>query len=77
RPGHWRGKSLSELIFQDATSPYVEAVWENFDDERETWTEELVTGRLFEKAWNGIRGWWSDEAKESEKQESEKQQAER
>ena len=26
RPRHWRGKSLSELIFQDAGSPYVEAV---------------------------------------------------
>ena len=26
RPTNWRGKSLSELIFQDATSPYVEAV---------------------------------------------------
>ena len=25
-PPNWRGKSLSELIFQDATSPYVEAV---------------------------------------------------
>jgi capsular exopolysaccharide synthesis family protein len=26
RPAHWRGKSLSELIFQDETSAYVEAV---------------------------------------------------
>jgi len=26
RPPNWRGKSLSELIFQDASSPYVEAV---------------------------------------------------
>ncbi len=26
RPTHWRGKSLSELIFQDAGAPYVEAV---------------------------------------------------
>ena len=40
------------------SSPYLEAVWDNFDD-RETWTEELVTGRLFGKAWEGVRGWWS------------------
>ena len=26
RPTHWHGRSLSELIFQDADSPYVEAV---------------------------------------------------
>ncbi len=26
RPNQWRGKSLSELIFQDAGTPYVEAV---------------------------------------------------
>lgn len=43
----------------DVSSPYLEAVWDNFDDDRETWTEELVTGRLFEKAWDGVRGWWS------------------
>lgn len=42
----------------EASSPYLEAVWDNFDD-RETWTEELVTGRLFGKAWEGVRGWWS------------------
>ena len=42
----------------EASSPYLEAVWDNFD-ERETWTEELVTGRLFGKAWSGLRGWWS------------------
>ncbi len=43
----------------NASSPYIEAVWDNFDDDRETWTEELLTGRLFEKAWAGFRGWWS------------------
>ncbi len=43
----------------DASSPYLEAVWDNFDDDRETWTEDLVTGRLFGKAWEGFRGWWS------------------
>lgn len=61
---HYAG-ALSEIAtnglyatLSEASSPYLEAVWENFDD-RETWTEELVTGRLFGKAWEGVRGWWS------------------
>jgi hypothetical protein len=42
----------------DASTPYLEAVWENFDEGRETWTEDLVTGRMFGKAWESVRGWW-------------------
>lgn len=49
----------------DVSAPYTEAVWKNFDDDRETWTEELVTGRMFSKAWQGVRGWWSGEESES------------
>lgn len=46
-----------------ASEPYLAAVWENFDEGRETWTEDLVTGRLFSKAWESVRGWWqADEA---------------
>lgn len=48
----------------DASTPYLEAVWENFSDDRETWTEELVTGRMFEKAWDSVRGWWRGEPTE-------------
>lgn len=43
----------------DVSSPYLEAVWNNFDDDRETWTEDLLTGKLFGRAWDGFRGWWS------------------
>jgi hypothetical protein len=53
----------------DASSPYLEAVWDNFDEDRETWTEDFVSGQLFCRAWEGFRGWWSgddqaDEGKE-------------
>ncbi|MGB7344168.1 MAG: hypothetical protein WBD20_08135 [Pirellulaceae bacterium] len=41
-----------------ASTPYLEAVWHNFDVDRETWTEELITGRLIGKAWQGVRGWF-------------------
>ena len=60
------GDALTEIGQQgfyatlaSVSTPYLEAVWENFDEGRETWTEELVTGRLFGKALQSIRGWWS------------------
>jgi hypothetical protein len=62
--GHY-GEALDEISKQGlyetlsvVSTPYVEAVWENFEDDRETWTEELVTGRLIGKAWESVRGWW-------------------
>ena len=45
----------------EVSTPYLEAVWDNFEDERETWTEELITGRMFSKAWESVRGWWDGE----------------
>ncbi|QDT10469.1 hypothetical protein [Planctomycetes bacterium K23_9] len=44
-----------------ASTPYLEAVWHNFDENRETWTEELITGRLIGKAWQGVRGWFGSD----------------
>ena len=44
-----------------ASAPYLEAVWKNFDEERETWTEELLTGRMIGSWWTGIRGWFASE----------------
>ncbi len=42
-----------------AAAPYLEAVWHNYDGDRETWTEELITGRLIGKAWTSVRGWFT------------------
>jgi hypothetical protein len=42
-----------------ASTPYIDAVWQNFDSERETWTVELLSGRMIGKAWDGMRGWWA------------------
>lgn len=44
---------------EEASAPYLEAVWLNFDATRDTWTEAFLSGRLFGKAWTGIRGWWN------------------
>lgn len=40
-----------------SSAPYIDAVWQNFDSERETWTVELLSGRMIGKAWDGVRGW--------------------
>ena len=63
------GDALQEIsdsgLYQtlsDVSTPYTKAVWENFAGDRETWTEELVTGRLFGKAWHSVRGWLGGEA---------------
>ena len=41
----------------DSSAPYLEAVWHNFDGSRETWTEELITGRMPKRWWDNAWGW--------------------
>ena len=48
-------------ILSTASEPYIDAAWNHFDADRETWTEELLTGRLIGKAWGGVRGWFQGE----------------
>lgn len=62
------GKQGLYATLSDVSAPYSEAVWKNFDDDRETWTEELITGRLFCKAWEGVRGWWQGDDEETKTQ---------
>ena len=40
------------------SQPYLEAVWLNFDHDRETWTEDFLSGKLFNRALDSIRGWF-------------------
>lgn len=44
---------------RDSSTPYIEAVWNNFSVDRSTWTEELLSGRAIGKAWSSVRGWFS------------------
>ena len=48
-------KGLYET-FSESSKPYWDAVWHNFDADRETWTAEIVTGRLPKKVWSGLWG---------------------
>ena len=58
------------VTLSDVSTPYLEAVWENFDEGRETWTEDLVTGKMFSSAWDSVRGWWQGEPEQTETQEA-------
>lgn len=42
----------------ESSEPYLEAAWHNFDSTRETWTEELVTGRMPKKFWAAFVDWF-------------------
>lgn len=66
--GHYR-TALQEIrqqgvyaVVKTASQPYLEAVWYNFQSTRPTITDDLVSGRLAGKAWEGLRGWFSPRA---------------
>jgi hypothetical protein len=42
---------------RESSEPYVAAVWNNFSVEKETWTKQLVTGKLLGKAVGTVSGW--------------------
>lgn len=56
--GDIRQEGLYETLAK-SSAPYLQAVWMNFEADRETWTEEFLTGRLIQKAWGGVRGWFA------------------
>ena len=39
----------------ESSAPYIDAVWLNFSDERQTITEDVVTGRFFNKCWQWLK----------------------
>ncbi len=53
---HERGfyQTLSE-----SSQPYVAAVWNNFSTDRDTWTEQVVSGRAIGGAWKSVKSWFS------------------
>lgn len=49
----------------ESSQPYMKAVWKNFSSERETVTEDLFSGRLIGRAWNGMTSWFTKEAQDA------------
>ena len=51
-------EGLYKTLAENA-KPYLDAVWTNFSTDRITWTEELLSGRMVGRAWDGFRGWFA------------------
>ena len=44
-------------IFATSSQPYIEAVWMNFSADKETITEDIVSGRFLSRTWIGFADW--------------------
>jgi len=44
-------------IFATSSQPYIEAVWMNFSADKETITEDVVSGRFLSRTWSGFCDW--------------------
>ena len=53
-------------MLADSSQPYLDAVWFNFSSDRPTLTEDIVTGKIMGRAWEGVKGWFG-ESKNDEK----------
>jgi len=51
-------KGLFESL-RETSGPYIEAVWHNFAEDKPTWTEDVLTGRLVIDGWKKVTGWMS------------------
>jgi hypothetical protein len=50
----------------ESSKPYLDAVWNNFSTDRETVTEDVLSGKMVGRFWNGLRGWFSKAEEEEE-----------
>jgi hypothetical protein len=44
---------------RDSYQPYIDGVWNNLAVDRETWTEEFLSGRALGKAYQSLTGWFT------------------
>jgi hypothetical protein len=51
-----RQKGFYETV-RESSGPYVGAVWNNFAADRETWTEQIVSGKLLRRVGGAVGGW--------------------
>lgn len=67
--GEIREKGLYATL-ATSSKPYIAAVWTNFSTEKETLTEDLLTGKLIGRAWDGVRGWFESSEKADDDESS-------
>ncbi len=54
------------VTLRGVSEPYIDAVWYNFSDGRTTVTEDALTGRLWTRAWQKVRGFLGSQGPEVE-----------
>jgi len=45
----------------ESSQPYLDAVWYNFSSDRPTITEDIVSGKMAGRVWDGVKGWFGQE----------------
>ena len=46
------------VMLSDSCRPYVDAVWYNFSSDRPTVTEDIFSGKMAGRVWQGMRAWF-------------------
>jgi hypothetical protein len=54
--GEIRQRGLYQSL-AETSQPYIAAVWENFQPNQSTITEDVLSGRLLGSTWRAVRGW--------------------
>jgi hypothetical protein len=54
------------VILAESSGPYISAVWENFSTEKTTVTEDLLSGKLIGRAWDGMQSWFAGNSPKEE-----------
>ncbi len=59
---YWNG--LGEInergfysVLSDCSKPYIDAMWLNFSSDKETITEDVLSGKLLSRTWNSVSTW--------------------
>ena len=45
-------------ILAESSEPYISAMWENFSSDRETITEDFLSGRMLGRTWKSVSDWF-------------------
>ena len=61
-----REKGFYQML-NESSAPYVEAVWNNFSAEKETWTEQIVSGKAIGKAFQAVSGLFGNSGESQKK----------
>ncbi|MCH7990030.1 MAG: zf-TFIIB domain-containing protein [Planctomycetes bacterium] len=61
-----REKGFYQML-NESSAPYVEAVWNNFSAEKETWTEQIVSGKAIGKAFRAVSGLFGNSSESQKK----------